>query len=94
MLYHISKINSSIRFYRLITKIFEEAKNKSPVVRAKVAIYFLVILLSYPEDIIEKQLILIEEYLNISLGDAKPEVRLNARMCFIRYKEIFPQRAK
>jgi len=39
---------------RIINKIFDEAKNKSPIVRAKVAQYFLIILLTYPEEIIEK----------------------------------------
>lgn len=37
---------------------------------------------------------MIEEYLNLSFSDAKPEVRQMARICFLKYKEIFPNRGK
>ncbi|CDW87981.1 clip-associating protein [Stylonychia lemnae] len=65
---------------KIVNKIFDEAKNKSPIVRSKVAQYFLAILLTYPEEIVDRQSQIIEDYLFLALSDAKPEVRQNARM--------------
>lgn len=81
-------------FYRLINKIYDETRNKNPNVRAKFAQYFLIILTTYPEDILEKYQTQIENFLNHDLSDAKPEVRSIARMCFFKYKEMFPHRAR
>lgn len=84
----------SFNFLRLIGKIHEEVRNKNPVVRAKVAQYFLVIVSTYPDQVLEKQQQIIEDFFNHSLSDAKPEVRQIARLAFIKYKEIFPNRGK
>ena len=70
--------------------MYEEVRNKNPVVRSKFAQYFLVILTTYPEEILEKHINIIEDFLNHNLSDAKPEVRQIARLCYFKYKEIFP----
>lgn len=46
--------------------------------------------MTYPEDLIDKQSHLIEDYLNFSLSDAKPEVRQTARLVFLRYRDLYP----
>lgn len=60
---------------RLITKLHEESRNKNPQVRAKFSQYFLVVLNTYSEDLLEKFQPQIEEFINNGLTDAKPEVR-------------------
>ena len=60
----------------------------------KIAQYFLVILNTYPEEVLERTIHLIEDFLIHDLSDAKHEVRQISRMCFLVYKEIFPNRAK
>jgi hypothetical protein len=37
---------------------------------------------------------MIEDFLNQDLSDAKPEVRQIARLCFYKYKELFPNKAR
>ncbi len=69
-------------------------KNKNPNVRTKIAQYFLVILMTYPTDIIEKNHHHIDSFLSVDLQDARAEVRQIARHCFIKYKELFPNKAK
>ena len=50
--------------------------------------------MTYPEEVIEKQMQNIEDFISISLTDAKPEVRQIARLAYLRYRDIFPSRGK
>jgi hypothetical protein len=50
--------------------------------------------MTYPEEILEKAQNIIESFIITDLADAKIEVRQIARHCFIRYKELFPQKAR
>jgi hypothetical protein len=60
------------------------------VVRARFAQYFLIILTTYPSEVIEKHSQMIEDFLQADLTDAKNEVRQIARICFFKYKEMLP----
>ena len=66
-----------------MAKINDEAKNKSPQVRSKIACYFLLILLYCEPVALKQNMDIIEEFLQKYLQDAKPEVRQISRLCFV-----------
>ena len=58
-----------------MAKVNDEAKNKSPQVRSKIACYFLLMLLYCEPVSLKQNMDIIEEFLQKYLQDAKPEVR-------------------
>ena len=82
------------RTTKLIPKVFDEAKNKSPQVRSKVASYFLLMLLYCEPLQLKQNMDTVEEFLQKYLQDAKPEVRQISRLCFLLYKQlVLPSRS-
>lgn len=63
------------RSIKLVSKVNDEAKNKSPHVRSKIASYFLLMLLFCDPVGLKQNMDVIEEFLQKYLQDAKPEVR-------------------
>ena len=50
--------------------------------------------MTYPVEVLEKTVNVIEQFLKTALSDAKAEVRVVARHSFVRYKDLYPNRAK
>ena len=72
----------------MLGKVNDEAKSKSPHVRAKIASYFLLMLLFCEPLSLKQNMDTVEEFLQKYLQDAKPEVRLISRLCFVQYKSL------
>ena len=73
---------------KYLPKLMSELESKNWQLRNKLCLYFLLILMTYEPQSIAFDVL--ETFLKMYLQDAKSEVRLVARVCFIRFKMMVP----
>ena len=86
----VNYVNSS----KLIAKIIEQSSNKNPIVRLRAAQNILYILSNYEQNLLEKNLQSIENFIHSSLHDSTPDVRNSGKKIYLAFMRIYPSRAQ
>ena len=83
-----------IGVYRLLRNILKLAKNKHSFIRIKCTEYMLIMLKMQLKSDLEKFLPEIQAYFKTSIQDSHAEVRKRARVTFLRYCRIWPDKSR
>ena len=78
---------------KYIPKICEELFSKNSQMRTRCSFYLFKILSSYPKIHLEKYLTIIESSIILSVNDANKETRINGRLAFNSFRELFSNKA-
>jgi len=78
---------------KVIPRIIDELGSKNTAVRQKIATYLKLIMDVYPENILDKNLALIETAITAAIADASKEVRQITRQTFLIFAERYPSRS-
>jgi len=90
----LEEVIRSVHSSKLMMKVLEQSGNKNTCARLRAAQNFLYMISNYDKTMIEKNIPSIEEFIHAIAHDASPEVRNSAKSIFLKYMQIYPNKAE